>query len=279
MKQLLNKYLPLAYGHYFNSLAFFQEEKTAAKAFQLFCTPRKGRVLPEQKSFLESAKDDVLETNGLHIQTYRWQGDGPTLLLMHGWESNTFRWRNFIPKLQQEEYNIIALDAPAHGNSSGELLNVPLYAELAQRVIEMYEPDYIIGHSIGGMTMIYNQYRYKNPSIKKLVALGAPSELADFMRQYRTTLGLNQKLMGALEDYFIKHFGFSFAEFSTSRFAQKLTVPGLLIHDEMDAIAPIWSSEQVHANWQNSTLIRTKGLGHSLHQDKVRNQIVEFLKS
>ena len=99
------------------------------------------------------------------------------------------------------------------------------------------------------------------------------------MQQYKKILGLNGRMMHHLEEYFVTTFGFSFSEFSSSKFVQFIEKKGLLIHDELDRIAPYWSSEQVHANWKNSTLITTKGFGHSLHQDKVRDQIITFLKS
>ncbi len=279
MKKILNKYIPRVFGFYFNISVHFSKKKISEKAFKLFCTPRKGKVLKQQKAFLSDAKDDILETNGLSIQTYRWKGNGSTVLLMHGWESNTFRWRDFIPKLQAEDYNIIAMDAPAHGNSTGKLLTLPLYAACAQAVIELYAPKYIIGHSFGGMTMVYNQHKFPNTTIEKLVSLAAPSELSDFMRQYKLILGASSKLMNGMEQYFIETYGLKFKEFSSPKFIQSNTKKGLLIHDELDAIAPIWSSEQVHSNWENSVFIKTKGLGHSLHQDKVRNQVIEFLKS
>ncbi len=279
MKKLLNRIIPKVYGNYFNAMVFFSNKRIMEKAFLLFCTPRKGRVLKEQRSFLENAKDDILELPDLSLQVYRWQGDGPTILLMHGWESNTFRWRNLIPVLRKEGYNIVAFDAPAHGNSGGSVLHAPLYADSAQKVIDTYDPKYIIGHSLGGMTMLYNQYKYKNDNIQKMVSLGAPSELSDFMKQYQNILGLNKKLMDGLEDYFVSTFKFGFSDFSTPKFVRQISKKGLLIHDELDAIAPIRCSEQVHANWEDSVFIKTRGLGHSLHQDKVRNQIVEFLRS
>jgi len=279
MKKIIGTLIPKMVGCYFNIISFFQPEKIAKKAFILFCTPRKGKVLKVQKGFLEDAKDLLLEKEGKTIQTYRWIGAGPTVLLMHGWESNSYRWRNFIPILQAEDYNIIAMDAPAHGNSGGNTMHLPLYAECAQTVIETYHPKYIIGHSLGGMTMLYNQYKYLNVKVEKLVSLAAPSELSDFMRQYKAILGLSNKMMRILEAYFIKKFNVNFAEFSSSKFVKQINKKGLLIHDELDKIAPIWCTEQVHTNWQGSQLIRTKGLGHSLHQDKIRNKVVEFLKS
>lgn len=281
MKKLIGKLIPKLIGYYFNFISLLFPEKIAARAFIFFCTPRKGKVLKKQKKFLEDAKDVCIKEDNTSIQTYRWKSSGPTVLLLHGWESNTFRWGKFIPRLQKEGYNIIAMDAPAHGNSSGNILHIPFYTSCVQKVIDTYNPTFVIGHSFGGMTLLYNLYKFaqKNKKITKVVTLGSPSELSDFMRQYKVILGLNTRMMKLLENYFITTFGFTFADFSSSKFVKHITTKGLLIHDELDAIAPYWSSEQVHANWKNSTLITTKGLGHSLHEDTVRDHIIAFLKS
>ncbi len=279
MKRLLNKYLHHAYGAYLNGLALFSRKKAAEKAFRLFCTPRKGKVLPQQKEYLNAAKDATLEVEGVRLQTYRWPGEKETVLLLHGWESNAFRWRKLIAELQNEGYTIIAFDAPAHGNSTGQLLNVPLYTECAQRVIEKYRPKHIIGHSVGGMTMMYHQYKYPNTYIDKMVSLAAPSEFSELMAHYQQLLNFNEKVLQALDEYILQRFGFRINDFSTSKFVQNITKKGLLVHDELDAITPIIASERVHAQWKNSTFIKTKGLGHSLHQEGVNKSIVSFLKS
>lgn len=281
MKKWISKLVPRLIGFYFNYFSFISPNRAASKSFALFCTPRKGQVLKTQKSFLEDAKDNIITVENNRIQTYRWKGSGPTILLMHGWESNTFRWRALIPILQKVNYNIIAMDAPAHGYSSGTKFNVPLYSACAQQVINEYKPSLVIGHSLGGMTLIYNLFKYtkENTLITKVVTLGSPSELSDFMKQYKNILGLTNRMMHYLELHFMAKFGFRFAEFSTSKFVKNIDKKGLLIHDKLDKIAPYWSSEQVHANWKNSSLISTTGLGHSLHQDKVREQIVTFLQT
>lgn len=279
MKKLLNRVLPILYGLYFNLLAVFSRKKAAERAFTLFCTPRKGKVLPVQESFLEEAKHRKISVGGMELQTYNWHGEKQTVLLLHGWESNTFRWRNLIGYLRKEGFNIIAFDAPAHGKSTGEILNVPLYAECVENIKKEFSPNYIVGHSVGGMTAVYNQYLYSANGVEKIVTIGSPSELPEIMAHYQSLLKFNNRVLKALDGYFDRHFGFGIKDFSTSRFAKEINVKGLLVHDILDKVAPVEASERVHANWKGSRLIKTSGLGHSLHQEEVNLQIVDFLKS
>ena len=279
MRKQLNKYLPLAYGSYFNLLATFSKKKATEKAFALFCTPRKGRVIPEQQQFLEQAKSRRIKAMDLELQTYHWQGNKETILLMHGWESNASRWRNLISYLKNEDYNIVAFDAPAHGHSTGTIFNVPLYTECTKAVIDFYNPKILIGHSVGGMNSLYNQEKYPNEEINKIVTIGSPSRLQDIMVHYQQLLKFNDVVMTGLDDYFMEQFGFRIHEFSTSQFKGHLSKKGLVIHDKEDTIAPFSASEQVHATWKNSKFLKTKGFGHSMHQDEVSHHIIDFIKS
>lgn len=279
MEKLLYKYLALAYGQYFNTWAMVSKRKAAEKAFTLYCSPRKGKVLNHQRDFLDAAKDQVIQVGNIDIQTYQWSGKNETVLLLHGWESNVFRWKNLIEKLQEANFNIIALDAPAHGNSSGTMLNVPLYTECANEVIGTYTPSYVIGHSMGGMTTIYNQYKYPNPGIKKLVSLGSPSELSEMMDHYQNLLSFNDVVLSELEKYIYEKYEVEVRNFSAARFSEKIEQKGFIVHDELDLIAPFSAAEKIHGQWKNSSLLKTSGLGHSLHQEEVNQKIIDFLKS
>jgi len=155
MKKLVYRILALAYGAYFNILALFSKKLAGEKAITVFSSPRKGKVLPIQASFLNKAEDIMIEVGGKQIQTYSWAGTKETVLLLHGWESNSFRWRNLISFLRNANFAIVAFDAPAHGNSSGSIFNVPLYAECAQHVLKHYKPTFMIGHSVGGMAAFF----------------------------------------------------------------------------------------------------------------------------
>ena len=278
MKKIVKKYIPILMGKRLLLLFFFNKKKALQKAYDLFSTPRKGEILPNQEYFLEEAEDEVVSIDNIYIQTYRWANMGETVLMVHGWDSNSHRWKTLIEKLQQEGYNIIAFDAPAHGNSSGKTLNIPFYAQCLQKIIELYRPNYILGHSLGGMTTIFHQFKYPNLEIEKLVIMAAPTELAVIMKGYQKTLKLSDEFMKALNTYYRERFDFYFEEFSISEFAKNLTHPGLLIHDKYDNIAPYNGAEKIHTNWTGCNFITTENFGHSLFFDEVDDIIIDFLK-
>lgn len=279
MQQLIKKTLPLLYGAYFNGMSYFSKTQAAKKAFNTFCKVRKGRVLPHQASFLDQAKKGKEMVAGHEIQTYQWSGTGATVLLVHGWESNSFRWHNLIKFLKVHDFNILAFDAPAHGYSNGEYLHVPLYSECLLHMLRKHRPKHLVGHSVGGMTALYAQSRYPENSVEKIVTIGAPSEFHEIMEQYRQLLNLGPRVMQALDQLVMDRFGFRVREFSASDFARNIDRKGLIFHDKHDSVAPFHASENIHSQWRNSILVSTEGLGHSMHQDTVNKKIADFLFS
>lgn len=273
------KILAIAYGQYFNVTALFSKRKAAKKAFKLFCTPRKGRLQPHQKAYLNQFEQQEVSVANHRIQTYHQPGKKPLVLLCHGWESNAFRWRNLIEKLQEAHFEIVFFDAPAHGASSGSELHVPIYESCTSALIEKFKPAYVIGHSIGGLAVMYSQYKNPQHAVQKLVSLGAPSELEEIMNNYQRLVGFNDRVLSALDHYFKERFSFGISEFSMSELVKKIEKEGLIIHDLTDPIAPYSAATRMQKNWKNAQLITTEGLGHSLHQEQVNNQIIAFLEA
>lgn len=277
-KKIVKKFLPKFIGFRLNSLFVIKPEKVVIEAYKLFSTPRKGQVKPEQEDFLNKAKTTSIEHESKKIQTYHWKGEGKTILLVHGWDSNTHRWKDLVEDLQKENYNIIALDAPAHGYSEGKLLSVPSYSKCLDRLLRLYRPEFIMGHSIGAMTIVYNQYIKQSPFVEKLVLLGAPSEMKDIMNDYKRILRLSDKFMHALDKFFKEKFDYYFEEFSIANFAKNIERETLVIHDAYDRVAPVEAAKAIHKSLKRSTLKITEGAGHSLNKDDIRKEILHFLK-
>lgn len=260
-------------------MALFSPQSAAKKAFDIFCTIRKGRVLPNQAPFLDDAKFTVEEVMEQRIQTYRWPGKKETVLLLHGWESNTHRWRNLIKKLREYDFDIIAFDAPAHGYSTGEMLHVPLYAHSLRHVLNKFEPTLVVAHSMGGMTILYDHYINPESSVEKIVTVGSPCEFEGFMHHYQNLLKFNNRVWKAMDKRLKIWFDYHFHEFSSARFVAENTIKGLLFHDKFDKQVAYTESVKVHEHWRGSQLVITEGLGHSMHQDEVNDQIISFLKT
>ena len=208
MRESFKKLVPRAIGTYLNMLSLFSPARTQKKAFDLFSKPRRGRIGEHHKAFLDNAKEARVEHDGLEIQVYHWPGKGPTILLVHGWESNSHRWKMLIEQLIPQGYDIYTFDAPAHGHSTGTNLYVPLYRDVLHTIISRYAPQYIIGHSVGAMTTLYELSQSKDNNIKKAVLLGPPDDLDSILGEYRSILGLRQRVMQQLDAYFQKRFGF-----------------------------------------------------------------------
>lgn len=279
MKKFFTYLFVKSVGMRLQLLHFFNKKKAAHIAFDLFCSPRKGRTKSHERDFLSSADSVKIETNGHRIQMYHWEGNGPTIFLLHGWESNSFRWRFLVPLLQEKGYNIIAIDAPGHGSSSGKHLHVPLYTKCIKDIAKIYQPEIFIGHSLGAMSSVYYHYLENTSHLKKIVALGPPSELPLFLKNFQSILGLSDNLMRSMDDYIYELFGFYSKDFSIANFAKKLELEGLLILDKNDPLAPYKLSLRIAKNWKNCELFTVEGVGHSLQSEAINQKIIQSLSS
>lgn len=260
-----------------NTLAYIAPARAADIGFQLFCQPFRSKITPRQKEFFSTAVLDKFTHAGAEIQTYRW-GNGPKkILMLHGWQSHTYRWKPYIETLSKD-YTVYSLDAPGHGLSGGKLLNVPLYSEVVeQQIMRMEGADAVITHSLGAFTALYTIYRNPGLHSGKLVALASPGEAQEFFEFYKKALRLSQRCSRLVIDKFQQIFQKTPEDFSAPTFAASINIPGLIIHDEDDDETPFHHAERIHAAWKQSSLIKTKGYGHNLKNHKVVSEVVRYV--
>ncbi|WP_194766071.1 alpha/beta hydrolase [Tamlana sp. I1] len=275
----MSKNIPQIIGTAINSISHFNPQLAAKLAVKLFSTPRKGKLKANQLSFLNTATQENVICEGIHIKTYHWKGKGETILLVHGWESNTFRWQDLIELLQKEDYNIVALDAPAHGGSSGKIFNAPQYSECIRVVVEKFKPSIIIGHSIGATASIIAQENYNLSSIKKNILLGAPSNLAISVKNFATFMGFNETVTKAIDAYYLKYFNHLPGYYCAENFYKNNDTEGIVIHDKKDKIISYLEALDINKHYKNGKLIKTIGLGHRLKSEVVYQHILDFLKA
>lgn len=228
--------------------------------------------------FLNTAVQKKLSYQGFNIMTYQWEGTKETILLVHGWESNTSRWKKLIEILKANNYNIIALDAPAHGNSGSALFNAMLYSECIHEVAKTIDPSIIIGHSVGGIASVLSMHNHHLASVEKLVLLGAPSNFEGIFKRYKGMMGYNKKVSDGIDHFILDRFGHLPNYYHIKNFSENIHSKGLVIHDKEDTIIPYSDALEYQEFYKNSQLISTSGLGHGLKSKEINEHILDFIK-
>ena len=278
LKKLKYQLLTKGFGAYINSMHYLNAKFASQTAYTLFSVPRDG-VLKSLPTFLGSSAMRKLQYKNLDIQTYEWHGDKETILLIHGWESNANRWHGIIQYLKSLNYRIVALDAPGQGLSDGKELNAVLYSNFVNEVSEYFKPDYLVGHSLGGMTMFYYMATYQPKHVKKMVSLGAPNRFLRITDNYKKLISLSNKSYRNFLEEFEKRFQINTSQFNSADFIQKLNVPIGLIHDKEDKIVPYTDALEIIESNKHIPIYTTENLGHSLYDDNVNEQMVYFLEN
>lgn len=275
---MMKNYLPRIVGSYYNLLGLIAREKATQKAFDLFCQPQIGRLTPLDQQFLATAeREQMLSSSSGQIKAYEWNTKGEkTILLLHGWESNSARWENLIRLLLQDDHHVVAIDAPAHGGSEGTHFNMILYGNFIDVAHRTFNPYFTVGHSVGGGSLAYYLSHYDGPKPERIALLGVPSELEQMLQYYARIIGLGSRNVQSLREYILRHTGRAIRYFSVKKFCNKIKLPTLIVCDSQDTVAMFTDSEAYHKIIPVSELVLTNGLGHSLQGAEVYHRIRTF---
>ena len=97
-------------------------------------------------------------------------GEGPSVLLCHGWGGRGTQFFALIEALVAAGYRAIAFDAPAHGDSSGKRTNMLMASKTIAGIVEREAPiSAVIGHSFGCGIALLAIDRHQIPSDKVIL--------------------------------------------------------------------------------------------------------------
>lgn len=251
---------------------------TVHQAAKLFSLPQKRSYSSTRETFLKTAQKQVQRKfDDRELQVYEWGGGPRVIVLAHGWESGAGRWHELIPKLQEEEFTVIALDAPGHGHSKGRLYDQRLYGEAIRSLVEEYQAEAIVGHSLGGFTVLLEYYRNPMPSVQRLIFMGTPMAFNKFQKHFQRSFGFDEALGVGFERFFSKKYTIDLVNFSFLKVPDGPGIPVLFIHDKEDKIVDYKMTAQAANQWEKAELYTTEGLGHGLRGEQVYTAILDFL--
>jgi pimeloyl-ACP methyl ester carboxylesterase len=276
MEKLIIKSL----GAWLNLLAVLDPARAARMGFRIFVHPRRQPVTRKHMTFFNTSEQTHFLHEGQRIQVYRWGKGDRSVLFLHGWQSHTYRWKRYIETFRDAGYSVYAFDAPAHGQSEGNMTTVPLYAAVLKSFIEHHgRPDAIVGHSMGTFASLYAFFKFPEITPRTFITLAAPGEASEFFDHYQRQLSLSNRTRAILVEHFKKLFNAPPEFFSAPFFASGLNIPGLLIHDEHDHETSVRHSQRIHQAWKGSELVTTEGLGHNLKSPIIVERVFGFVNA
>jgi pimeloyl-ACP methyl ester carboxylesterase len=205
---------------------------------------------------------------------WRW-GDGPRVLLAHGWGSNAGRLTPFVPRLVAAGFSVTAFDAPGHGESRGRFSSLPEFVDALTRVARAVRPAGVVGHSMGaaaGALAIH-----AGVAARAAVLIAPPADPGAYTLRFARWLGLTPAAAAVMQRRLERRYAATLEAFRLLE--RPPGVPTLIIHDQRDTRVPISDGRALAAAWPGARFVETHGLGHHriLRSPAVLRRATKFL--
>lgn len=248
-------------------------------AAALFRTPPRHKTSDAERQLLAAGRMRRLRAGSSEIATWTW-GEGPTMILVHGWGSRGARLGSFVEPLVSSGYSVVTFDSPAHGDSSGRLSSLPQFIEALLAVARSHKSiDGIVAHSMGGAAAALAMAR--GLEVERAVFLAPAANPGAYTRLFADILGIPNGIRERMERHFEEQFGLRWEEFDVTRSVSSYSIPLLVFHDREDREVAWGDGDAITRAWPGAELVTTRGLGHIriVHDADIVRRAVAFLDS
>jgi pimeloyl-ACP methyl ester carboxylesterase len=211
------------------------------------------------------------------MKAWSW-GDGPAVLLVHGWNGRATQLGGFVEPLVARGYRVVAFDAFGHGESPGSSMSLPELASYVRQVSDELGGLYgVIAHSMGGAATTLALSN--GLQLERAVFVSPPSDPRVFLQIFSDALAISDDVRARLKERVERRIGISMESMRGNVIAPSMRVPLLVIHDRDDKEVAVDSGQSIADAWPNAELILTEGLGHQriLRAEPVTHVAVSFI--
>ena len=230
-------------------------EHIAGRMRRAFMTPRNLAPRQWELPLLATAERITLRFG---LSALRW-GQGPTVLMMHGWEGRPTQFAALIEALVAAGHTVVSLEGPAHGRSPGRQAHVALFARaLLEAAAELPPLRAVIGHSMGGASVLLAlQWGLRTEAA---VSIAAPAQLLGVLRGFAQRLGMPARAQAAFIRQVEQDVGLQVARLDVNGY--QLELPGLIAHASDDPLVAASEAQLIHKAWFDSRLLMLEDGGH-----------------
>jgi pimeloyl-ACP methyl ester carboxylesterase len=264
----------------FLSVQRFSYKWASLLAYHLWFHP--GRSVMKRIPLFEPEGSQSGQLNIANKSVRYWSaGEGPNILLVHGWASCGSQFASLAKALLEAGFRVTWFDAPAHGQSTGFQTNLFEVAECILKLeAEVGALEAIVAHSFGSPCSLsaINQ----GLKAKKFIAINTPATAQVLIEKFCDAIRAHDKTREHLISRLHKTFNENILEqISAQNLALNAPLKSLVIHDKDDPIVSVDEGRAVQQNLSNSSLLLTDGLGHNriLSDPLVIQACVKFISS
>lgn len=276
----------IAIGYYqtkFKTLSIISSRRAAKSVFKLFCTPYSGKPKRKTPAIFHKAEKLSFTIENVHVNGWKWKpeiSNGKKILIVHGFDSCSYRFDRYIVPLNRKGFEVFAFDAPGHGLSGGKTINVLIYSQLILKADKLYGSFYgIMAHSLGGLATALAFEQLPDHEERKLVLLAPTTETTTAINNFFRFVPVSSKVQTAFRELLEEVGQKPVSHFSVSRTIHNIKAQVLWVHDEEDMICPFCDIQPVQElALPHVEFFITKGLGHSgiYRQNNVFKKIIDF---
>ncbi|MDI9818618.1 MULTISPECIES: alpha/beta hydrolase [unclassified Legionella] len=237
-----------------NALTEFRDLLHAQLCYQLFITPLHLPIEKEYREFARKACEIFTEkrTEVIHCPIPRHhvihrfapaiKSHGRKILITHGWMSRAAYMIRLINTLQQQGFDVYALDFPAHGEAKGMQLPWTDAVSLLKHVLNHLGPFYsVIGHSFGG-SMLLNTLNLSSQfpewhverEPERVVLIASPTRMRTPVGKLARRFKLSSRGFLLLRELFRQHAMTDLKNLDFHHYIMRAKTPVLCIHGTED---------------------------------------------
>ena len=240
ISNILNKIMP--------NIAINQAEK-------LLLIPAKSKkeVIIPNAMIIEKIKGEEGD-----LQQYK-LGDGPIVLLAHGWSGSASQFFGLMELIAQSGYQAIAFDHYGHAKSSGKVAHLPLFIRGINDLVSLHGQDNIhcvVSHSMGTVAAL------NLPKNISHLLIAPVFGFYDSLRKSVFDSGMSPDLFERLLQKIENDFDIKFTDAVSEQHIGLVERPVNIVHDINDRFASFIGSETMAKQHPNIVLHQTKGQGH-----------------
>jgi pimeloyl-ACP methyl ester carboxylesterase len=271
-------------GMSLNAVSHFNSKWAADILSKIWFTVFKSKPKPWINAFWKQAQTCVdLQLEDKSIPVSLW-GQGPLVVMMHGWSGSGVQFRLLIPGLVAAGYQVAVFDAPAHGSNPGKQTNLLEFIGCLLAIQrQIGTVDTVMAHSLGGMAAVAAAPR--GLLVRQMVLFAPHLDVQEMYQSYSDTFKLNRKLSNRFHDTIGQKMADIFGVediwplYTPENMLAQIDCRGLLIYDSKDEEIPQDHFRSITQRWHGCEILKTDGLGHNhiLKDETVIQNVLAFM--